>query len=91
MSINLAMYILLLFSIPTVQLILNLLAYYWLRHKHDLSVVCVIDLHLKDNLLSALPDSICKMMWLSMLDVSHNKIATFPKAWDTVRLNRSIG
>ena len=53
--------------------------------------VCIVELNLKDNLLTELPDTICKMKWLSILDVSHNKIMLFPKNWDNIRLDHNIG
>ena len=53
--------------------------------------MCIVELNLKDNLLSELPDTICKMKWLSILDVSHNKIMLFPKNWDNIRLDHNIG
>ena len=53
--------------------------------------VCIVELNLKDNLLTELPDTICKMKWLSILDVSHNKIMLFPKNWDNMRLDHNIG
>jgi len=57
---------------------------------NNLSVLHV-ELHMKDNLLTQIPESIALMKWIEVIEVSHNKLFVWPKKWDTIRLDHRIG